>query len=85
MVKDKGQGVDPHIYDLLIYDQWVKKIYIIFNKRCFIGQKLKIKTQLWLLLHTIYKHSRWTADIQVKDKIIKLLDNNMKNIFMTLR
>lgn len=46
MVKDKGQGVDPHIYDLLIYDQWVKKIYIIFNKRCFIGQKLKIKTQL---------------------------------------
>lgn len=38
----------------------------------------KKKKELWLLLHTIHKSSRWTIDIKMKGKIVKLLDDLLK-------
>lgn len=80
MVQNKGQDIDPYVYDLLIYSQWVKDS---FQQKVLYQSKIKSKLRTMTPPSHHIKNSRWTSDIKVKGNRIKLSDNNMKNILMT--
>lgn len=82
MIQNKDQDIDPHVYDLLIYDQWVKGI--LFRKNGALSVKIKNKKRILTPPSHHLQKFQMSVDRKVKSKIIKILDNNMKKTFMTL-
>lgn len=82
MIQNKDQDIDPHVYDLLIYDQWVKGI--LFRKNGALSVKIKNKKRILTPPSHHLQKFQMSVDRKVKSKIIKILDNKMKKTFTTL-